>query len=293
MSEPNKHHYIPIFYSKQWAGSNGNLCQYSRPYKSVVYKWKSPAAVGYRPGLYTMPGVPLDQAQNIEKRLMGMTDVSAAEALQIFLERNTAAFGARECIGWARFLYALTHRNPEKIAEMQAKLAIDAPLAIEEYRSVYDSMRRTADPPTFDEFKAQYLTNETNMSALNVLPSLLQSRRVLSQISNMNFRTIHVDRFAGRTFLTSDRPIIMTNGLLKPESHIVIAISPTMLFVADNTDYGYKFLNSLPADKLIQTINHQVAEQSYEFVYGTDASQLKFISKRLGKKAPAIPGDAL
>lgn len=292
MSEPNKHHYIPIFYSKQWAGANGNLCEFSRPYKTVAFKWKNPAATGYETGLYTMPGVPVDQAQKLEKLFMGMTDESAAKALKIFLEQTPTAFSSAERVGWARFLYAMTHRNPEKIASMRDKLAVDAPAAIEEYRAAYDSIRQPTDPATFDEFKAKFLSSERNMSPLNVIPFLLQSQRVLSHIAGMNFRTLRLKQFTGRTFLTSDRPVIMTNGLLKPDSHIVIPLSPLALFVADNTDAGYRFLKSLPTEKLVRTINEKVTEQSYRYVYGADTSQLAFVSKRLGKKEPSVPGDA-
>jgi uncharacterized protein DUF4238 len=38
MLEGEKHHYIPVFYLKQWAGADGRLCQYSRPYNRVKPK---------------------------------------------------------------------------------------------------------------------------------------------------------------------------------------------------------------------------------------------------------------
>jgi hypothetical protein len=40
MTRPNerklpKHHYIPVFYLKQWTNRDGILCEYSRKYKEV------------------------------------------------------------------------------------------------------------------------------------------------------------------------------------------------------------------------------------------------------------------
>jgi hypothetical protein len=50
-----KHHYIPSFYSREWAGADGRLCEYSRPYKQVVPRWTHPDGTGYVRGLYTVP----------------------------------------------------------------------------------------------------------------------------------------------------------------------------------------------------------------------------------------------
>ena len=35
-----KHHYLPVFYLKQWAGKDGRLCEFSRPYKNVKPKFQ-------------------------------------------------------------------------------------------------------------------------------------------------------------------------------------------------------------------------------------------------------------
>ncbi|WP_354002189.1 DUF4238 domain-containing protein [uncultured Reyranella sp.] len=36
MSKLIKHHYIPVFYLKSWIGTDGKLCEFSRPHKTVV-----------------------------------------------------------------------------------------------------------------------------------------------------------------------------------------------------------------------------------------------------------------
>src|SRR5580692_1218431 len=47
----DKHHYIPVFYSKEWAGPDGRLCEYSRPYDVVKPKRVHPDGTGYVRGL--------------------------------------------------------------------------------------------------------------------------------------------------------------------------------------------------------------------------------------------------
>jgi hypothetical protein len=33
--EGDKHHYVPVFYTKEWAGLDGRVCEYSRPFREV------------------------------------------------------------------------------------------------------------------------------------------------------------------------------------------------------------------------------------------------------------------
>jgi hypothetical protein len=47
-----KHHYIPQFYLNRWAGTDGRLCEYSRPYDIVKPKFVHPSGTGYERGLY-------------------------------------------------------------------------------------------------------------------------------------------------------------------------------------------------------------------------------------------------
>jgi hypothetical protein len=53
MSSEPKHHYIPVFYLKQWAQTDGQICEFSRPYKEVKPRRTYPDGTGYVRGLYT------------------------------------------------------------------------------------------------------------------------------------------------------------------------------------------------------------------------------------------------
>jgi hypothetical protein len=43
----DKHHYIPKFYLKQWAVLDGKLCEFRKPYKTVVDRMTDPDGTGY------------------------------------------------------------------------------------------------------------------------------------------------------------------------------------------------------------------------------------------------------
>jgi uncharacterized protein DUF4238 len=292
VSEPKKHHYLPVFYTKQWARPNGNLCEYSRPYKKVTTKWRHPSATGYQENLYTMPGLPPEHAQAVEKYLMGFTDDWASRAHRVLLSWSTAGvqnLTPEEKIGWARFLYALIIRTPEQIESLRQQMLRELPEFIEKHRADYEARRRPSDPLTFDEFKDGHLADPANRDPIRLLSRLLNSEFTLIAIAQMRFRTIRLIAYSGPTFLTSDRPFIMTNGLAQANAHIALPISPTILFLAERGDEIYNMLIAGGPKKLVTVVNTLVCEQSHRYVYGTDATQLRFVEKRIGKKRTASP----
>ena len=51
-TEGDKHHFIPKFYLKRWAGSDRRLCEFTKPYNPVVARMTYPDGTGYVRGLY-------------------------------------------------------------------------------------------------------------------------------------------------------------------------------------------------------------------------------------------------
>jgi hypothetical protein len=93
--------------------------------------------------------------------------------------------------------------------------------------------------------------------------------------------------------LTSDRPLIMTNGLLRPEDQIILPISPTAVFVATNIIETENAVRYTRRRDIFRQVNERVARQSRKYVYGSNDSQLDFVSKRLGSAWTADPLESL
>jgi hypothetical protein len=81
----------------------------------------------------------------------------------------------------------------------------------------------------------------------------------------------------------------MTNGLSKPDAHIVLPIGPQRLFIATKNIETFEALRSQSSDDLVEAVNNQVSQQAYNFVYGADAKQLRFVANRLGKRVKSSP----
>jgi hypothetical protein len=286
-----KHHLIPIFYLQQWTGADRRLVEYCRRYKGVEARPTFPDGTGYVRGLYRLPDAPPGEEYIIETGLMSDIDNWAAKTLEQMKEDGITPgkLDPRKALGWCQFLYSLIVRNPEHLNLIKEKLkTLDPAVVLEEIREDYPKMRRPSDPETFDEYKAAFLLNPADIPATRVLPVLLKSKRVVRELASFQWRTVTVNA-AKHPLLTSDRPVIMSNGLIREDAHIVLPITPRRLFVATKNEETFNSFRSMATIDLAEAVNNQVAKQAYTFVYGIDDTQLRFVANRLGKRVWSNP----
>jgi hypothetical protein len=292
MTKEPKHHYIPEFYLKQWVvGENRQLIEFCRRYKGVVSRPTAPGGTGYVRGLYRLPDAPPGEEYVVETGLMSDIDSWASRALARMMTDGAApgTMDRRMALGWCQFLYSLIVRDPEQLDRIKEKLkSLDALEVLENIREDYPKLRRPEDPATFDEYKAAFALNPIDVPATRVLPVLLKSKRVMAVLAALQWRTATVNS-ARYPLLTSDRPVIMSNGLSRPDAHIVLPISPRRLFVATKDEQTFQDIIAGSMDLLAKTVNNQVAQQAYQYVYGSDDKQLRFVSNRLGRRIWSSP----
>jgi hypothetical protein len=151
----------------------------------------------------------------------------------------------------------------------------------------YRAIKRPEDPETYAEHVARTGHPAGRASAIAV-QTLIDSELMGGHFNKMRWSVI---RFTStrRSLLTSDRPIIMTNGLAGPDNHLAIPIGPFTLFVATNTVKTDHMIRSIDPRKLMEHVNDRVASQARKYVWGTDDAQLRFVENRLGKMEPATP----
>jgi Protein of unknown function (DUF4238) len=144
LKEP-KHHYIPCFYSQQWAVKDGVLIEYCRRYKGVEARPTAPEGTGYVRGLYKLPDAPPGQEYIVETGLMSSIDNWAAKALEQMLVDGVAPgkLDRQRGLGWCQFLYSLIVRNPEHLQLINEKLkTLDPAAVLEEIRDDYPGQCR-------------------------------------------------------------------------------------------------------------------------------------------------------
>jgi hypothetical protein len=287
MSKEGRHHYIPVFYLKQWTGGDGRLCEFSRPYDRVKPRRVHPKSTGYVDGLYSIPGLPPELTQIVETNFMKVTDNWAACALRILLSATSSHLTLDERSGWSRFITSLVLRNPESVDRHKAagRAVVDRALKVSE-----DAKRRQPiDPPTSLEYTNQNDESRAGRASAILLQHVIDSPRVGSYLNGMRWVVLHIPN-PKFLLLTSDRPVLMTNGLAYENSQILLPISPRHVFVATNNLQTENYIRDVMANgQLIQQINDRVARQSRKFVNGFSDAQLNFVSKRLGMKYTADP----
>jgi hypothetical protein len=174
-------------------------------------------------------------------------------------------------------------RNPEYVARMAAEVVGFFDPSSTELNDKYRKIRRPDDPETYEEYMAKTGHPAGRASAI-AMQTIIDSPRMGGHLNQMRWSIIAFKN-AEHWLLTSDRPIIMTNGLVKPRDHLAIPIGPSALFVATNTEESDNIIKSIDPRELMRQVNDRVALQARRFVYGIDDRQLRFVAKMV----PATP----
>jgi hypothetical protein len=276
-----KHHYIPVFYLKQWCGEDRKLCEYSQPYKVIRCYRRYPSETAFELHLNTMDALAPDVQDIVERKLMAGIDNISALALPLLLQQKIDKLTPEHRTSWAVFVMSAARRNPESMARLREKLiAHMASHGIDLDPRAGEKPETTAARRVF--FQSQYAM---------LFQELITSERVGTHLINMRWS---VARFANakHTLLTSDRPFVMTNGLDRTNSHIAVPLSPTHCFIAANSIEEERRLHSMPPKEFITHVNDRMACQARRFVYGVDDSQFRFVAKRFGRREPSMPGES-
>jgi Protein of unknown function (DUF4238) len=122
-----------------------------------------------------------------------------------------------------------------------------------------------------------------------LMQGIVDSESVGTLLNGMSWSvtTLKRQRFS---LLTSDRPIIMTNGLAKEDGHIALPISPTTIFIAARkTETFQAIFAEINKDGAEVRVNDLIVRQAVKYVYGVDDRQLRFVANRFGERRRSTP----
>jgi hypothetical protein len=292
MSKEGKHHYIPTFYLKKWAGADGRICEFSKPYDRVKARRVFPDATAYVHGLNRIPGLPPHEADFLESYFFKLTDDLAAKALRILLSgARTLNFSPKIKSGWSRFIASLMMRNPEMVERSMLAAKALYEQSRPDLEADYAKHRNPNDPPTYEEYAAQHSPNPAGRGGAILLQKIIDNPDLGNHINNMRW-TVLKAQSPKFTLLTSDRPVLITNGLAYEHSQLILPISPFHVFFATNTADMERYIERVFAEgQMIQQVNERVALQARKYVYGLSDQQFNFVAARFGKKYTATPLD--
>ncbi|MGO4440314.1 DUF4238 domain-containing protein [Rhizobium sp. RAF56] len=283
-----KHHYIPQFYLRPWLGADYKLQEFRRGYGDRIQTGRyGTLSTGYAENLYTLPGVTEETKQNVERFFMSFVDNAAVKARDMMLEDRIPK-DPEIRHSWARFILSLVFRNPEELRKFKGDFSKRLLTPDTGFQARYEAYRSADDPETFEEWIVQRAPSHAERESVMAMTRLVENKNVLRLLRTMHWVVMDTSRVT-RKLMTSDRPVVMTNGFVQYAGHYGIPIGPTRLFIAfTSVAFAEKFC-ALPEGKIVREVNDAVIGQARKYVYGLDKANLAEVRRRMGKReAPSF-----
>lgn len=287
MSQPRKHHYIPVFYLKQWTNTNGKLIEYSRTHRgALVAKPVGPKSTGFQRDLYAFADCPAEIAQYLEREFLKRTDSLAAKALSKLFSGNAVPWTAELRSAWSRFTINFLVRHPHPFAEIKAALHDSWLRPDDVTEQEYERLRQADDPPTFREWVLLQGNNLADRIRIRLIQTAMDNDAVGERFNAMLWDVLDVSRSRFR-LLTSDWPLHKEiNG---ERMLFLLPISPSVLFTAATHVEIFQNLRRTQPDELVKKINEITVSRARLYVYSSDRNPERFISRRMSSSMVAPP----
>jgi len=274
-----KHHYIPVFYLKKWARPDGRIVEFSRPYGDLVKpRYVHPDGTGYIRGLYRLPGVSDEVAELMESRFLKAVDDSASYAQLKLLRKSFDYWNPGTRSAWSRFIMGTLMRSPKTLADIKARLSEGLPDEWDKLRTRL--AQQEPDAPALKDYDPVQVERRSIMA----IQRFINNPSVGNYLNNMLWSVVDTSNTRYR-FLTSDRPIVMTNGIGFDHSHIAVPVSPTILFLATNTPDMTNSIQAMPVREIVFNCNKQVVRHAVKYVWASDESQAALIKAQMSDEA--------
>jgi len=115
-----RHHYLPQFYSKNWANPKGSIHCYKHANGGIVEDLWAPKGTGYEHDLYSVND---EEPDKVETNHFKLVDDKASKVLNKILSSGLNSINKTEKIAWCDFIASLITRHP-KILRRAEKLKI-------------------------------------------------------------------------------------------------------------------------------------------------------------------------
>jgi len=223
MSDPKRHHYVPVCYLKAWA-SNGRLLRYHRLASGeIVEDRRGPKSVAFRTHLNTLHG---GEYPFVLERYLESIDNAAATVLRSLrtdISPDNLSDGEKR--SFAKFVLSLLERHPDRVSEREAAAAqsFEDMMASPKMGPIISSLpsvllERHANPAHFGRMHLRQLIEDPDW-----VDRLVRWQWVIGDFK--------ADPPIVSPLVTSDRPVVR---LLDEDGNtqvLTLAISPTQIFI--------------------------------------------------------------
>ena len=175
MNEPKKHHFVPVFYLKNWCDRDGMVAFSMRHADgSILQSRVKPTETAFENRLYSYEKVPVAQRQELEKNFFGKeVDDKAAPVLAKLCEGDVTDLSAEERNYWTRFLIASRLRVPEIVNDIRKAGPAELRRSLTEDHDEYLAIKGDDDAQTLLEWTEREFVGLTDNFGMMILPSVI------------------------------------------------------------------------------------------------------------------------
>ena len=124
----------------------------------------------------------------------------------------------------------LLHGTLEMVSVWRVKAAEITAEAENRFRANYATLRRPADPEAYEDYPLKTAEEYVVQATVLTLQTMMDSKQLGEQLNRMAW--VVAPLRSSYSLLTSDRPLVMTNGIKGPGKHFGMPIGPRLLFIA-------------------------------------------------------------
>lgn len=211
-----------------------------------------------------------------------IVDQRASDASDYMLTNEITDLTTDLRYAFTRLLISFFHRTPDRVEALTEKIADDFEPVLE---GIMADLRSGAGGrvPTNNELEklaADLRKDARTRMWGRSLARLINSDLLSPAIMNMHW-SIRRLRSLSHELLTSDKPLITTNGFKHKEGHLALPLGPRILFIATNNEETTRAILAQSDNQLGRTVNDQIVKQAVSFVYGVNDRQKAFVAARL------------
>ncbi|MBE7728250.1 DUF4238 domain-containing protein [Komagataeibacter sp. FXV3] len=289
MAAPRKHHFIPAFYLAQWAASNDQLIEWSKPFGSVKPIRRHPNATGFQEDLYTFQSLAPEARQWFEQTFLKDTDDLASQALKEIMKGRLDALSIRQKSAWVRFIMSLELRHPDVVSEIRETIEVLWNKHDWFTKAAYEAARSPIDPLTFNDYLDKSSPDGQTRAQVDLLVRFMDNLTIGRRIIGMPWAVLDVSTSVEH-LLTSDWPVDLALG--GTPASVTLPISPTMLFMACADESIFEAISRSNQTEIVRTINEYVVSHARRYVFSSDETQESLIKNRMSSsmvKPPFFP----
>jgi hypothetical protein len=209
-----------------------------------------------------------DMANRVETLIMGRIDHNAALAHQYIMRDDIQSLPPEIRLAWTRFIVGLLIRSPANIWKVYERM-------INPTKNEKKQIRRILGGRRYEDISEI----EMKRFALYTVARLTQNLEVEAVINAMRWRMYDIGLPELR-FLTSDRPVIMTDGIGRKGGHLAVPVSPRKLFLAFADEGIERETRSRSPWDIVDTVNERVLRSAIEVAWDTDNERLRYADRR-------------